>query len=242
MVSGGNPEERSHILTNWNRLNEKVAATAMRVGRTPESVKIIAVGKTFPVETLAAAIGAGISVFGENRVQEAALKIEFFRNIPNIEWHMIGHLQTNKAKKVAELFNVIQSVDSFRLAQLLSDEGFRLNRTIQILLEINTSGESAKSGMTPGALLSILDEIAVLPNLEVTGLMTVGPLTEDVNQIHLAFRKLKKLYDVAREKSYPNCRFDWLSMGMSGDFEIAIEEGSNMIRIGHAIFGKRGVA
>ncbi|MFA4838318.1 MAG: YggS family pyridoxal phosphate-dependent enzyme [Candidatus Neomarinimicrobiota bacterium] len=242
MAPNGNSEERSRISANWNRLNDQIAATTTRIGRVPETIKIVTVGKTFPVAILKAAMEVGIRVFGENRVQEAAPKIEFFRNIPDIEWHMIGHLQTNKAKKAAELFNVIQSVDSVRLAQLLSTEGGRLGRTIPVFIEINTSGESAKSGMAPDALFPALDEIAVLPNIAVSGLMTVGPLTDDVGQIRHAFRQLKKLYDRAREQSYPNCHFERLSMGMSGDFEIAIEEGSTMIRVGRAIFGERGAA
>lgn len=231
--------ERMRILSNWAVLNEHVSRAADRVGTEPNQIKIVAVTKTVTVQTIQAAHDVGITIFGENRVQEAVPKIEFFKNIPNIEWHMIGHLQTNKAKKAVEHFRIIQSVDSLKLAGQLSAIGTELRKKIDVLVEVNISGEQSKSGIPPEALQIFLEDVGNFQTLCIRGLMTIGPLSDDQSLVSKAFRNMKKLYDEAKVCNYPNCRFEWLSMGMSGDFEIAIAEGSNMIRIGRAIFGER---
>lgn len=207
-----------------------------RSGRKPADVTLLAATKTFPFETLRAAYEAGLRDFGENRVQEALDKIPLLPS--DIRWHLIGQLQTNKINKTVGKFVLIHSVESLHLAQALSQ---RVAAAPQdILLEVNTSGEASKSGVELDAALSTAETISQLPNLHLRGLMTVGPLTEDGSKVRDVFKRLKVLFEESRKKEWSGQSFDILSMGMSGDFEAAIEEGSTLVRIGSALFGPRG--
>jgi len=199
-------------------------------------VRLMAVTKGFPRETVVEALEAGASLFGENRVQEAETK--FTELAGRCETHLIGHLQTNKAKAAAALFDCVQSIDSLHTAQALDARCGELGRTMDVLLEMNTSGEASKSGF-PGReeLAAGLVEVEKLPRLRVRGLMTVGPLTDDAGAIRAAFTRLRSAFE---ELSVGRQGFDTLSMGMSSDFEIAIEEGATLVRVGTALFGPRG--
>jgi pyridoxal phosphate enzyme (YggS family) len=218
-------------------VQQEIAETADRVGRRDE-VRLVAVTKTFPADIVRQAYDAGQRLFGENRVQEAADKIDALSGLPELEWHLIGHLQTNKARQAAECFSMVESVDSVRLATALDGRAARIDRVLPVLLEVNVSGESSKSGFDPDALPGAVEEIAALDHLEIRGLMTVAPLVEDAEDTRPVFRRLRELRDDMRER-YRLERMDQLSMGMSGDFLVAVEEGSTLVRIGRAIFGAR---
>lgn len=198
-----------------------------------KSVTILAATKGVPVPLILEALSAGITNIGENRVQEALLKIPNLKiQFPRVKFHMIGHLQTNKVKAALELFDVIQSVDSQHLAEEISQ---RATKPIEIMIEVNTSGEASKFGVEPDKTLELIQQIDQLPNLKITGLMTLGPLTDDPDQSRKAFRRLKELRDLIISSGYPQVKH--LSMGMSDDYPLAIEEGSDIIRVGRIIFG-----
>lgn len=217
-------------------IQDRIAQAAVRSGHTPQDISLLAVTKTFSRLVLQEAYDLGLRTFGENRVQEAVPKIE---DLPaDIQWHLIGQLQTNKINKVLGKFALVQSMDSFKLSQAFSS---RLDGRIQeILLEVNTSGETAKSGVPPEKALEEARAIVQLPGLKLRGLMTVGPLTQDSNLQRESFKKLKGLFEELKAKGIGGEDFSILSMGMSGDFEMAIEEGSTLVRIGSALFGSRG--
>jgi len=187
----------------------------------------VAVSKSFPAQAIEEAVAAGIAHIGENRVQEAVAKIPSLRHLP-VTWHMVGHLQTNKAKTALELFDIIQSMDSLRLAEVLSR---RAERPIPVLLEVNVAGEASKFGLSPQEVLQTAEAVARLPHLDVRGLMTIAPLVGDPEEVRPVFRELRRLRDAL---GLPE-----LSMGMTDDFEVAIEEGATLVRIGRAIFGER---
>ncbi len=215
----------------------RIAAAAARAGRRDSDVRLMAVTKTFPRETVLAAAAAGLTLFGENRVQEAEEKFTDI-GVP-CELHLIGHLQRNKAKVAAGLFSWVQSVDKTETAQALETRCAERGTTMNVLLELNTSGEESKSGFrSRDELLGSLDAIRVLPHLVLRGLMTVGPLTDDRDRVRSAFAVLRALFEEVRARQGLT-GFDTLSMGMSGDFELAIEEGSTLVRIGSALFGRR---
>jgi pyridoxal phosphate enzyme (YggS family) len=221
-----------------NRLHDiqkRIQDAAVRSGRDPADVALLAVTKTFPAETIRAAYDLGLRTFGENRVQEAIEKMTTFP--ADACWHLIGQLQTNKINKTLGRFALIQSIDSVDLAEAFSKR--QVNGVQDILLEVNTSGETAKSGVRPDQTLEAAKKIAALPGLQLKGLMTVGPLTEDVQKQREAFKKLKELFDSVRAQSWSGNSFATISMGMSGDFEMAIEEGSTLVRVGSALFGSR---
>jgi len=199
------------------------------------------VSKTFAPERIREAYAAGLRVFGENRVQEFAGKAGTLTDLRDAEWHMIGHLQTNKAAKAVELFTAVDSVDSLRLAGRLNDSAQQVGKKLGVLIEINVGGEAAKSGMPPESpeLMELLQSAPSLEHLEVRGLMTIPPFAEDPQQARPYFRKLRELRDRILARKLPNIRMGVLSMGMSHDFEVAIEEGSTCVRIGTAIFGER---
>jgi pyridoxal phosphate enzyme (YggS family) len=216
-------------------VRSRVAAAAGRAGRRAADIRLMAVTKNFPRETVLAAAAAGLTLFGENRVQEAEEKFADI-GVPH-ELHLIGHLQRNKARSAAGLFSWVQSIDKVDTAQALESRCAEKGLTMNVLLELNTSGEASKSGFHSRAdLLAALDIIRALPHLAVRGLMTVGPLSEDESRIRASFSSLRALFDEIRP-GFPG--FDTLSMGMSGDFESAIEEGSTLVRIGTALFGQR---
>ena len=216
-------------------VRKRIDEAARRSGRDASSVTLVAVTKTHPVETIQTAYQQGLREFGENRVQEALAKIDALPS--DIRWHLIGQLQTNKINKIRGRFRLIHSVDSVDLG---SDMSSRLSTAPQeILLEVNTSGEASKSGVDPMNAMQSVRELSVLPNLKLRGLMTVGPLTEDPLRQREAFRVLRGLFDRIRSEGRAETGFDVLSMGMSSDFEIAVEEGSTLVRVGTALFGRR---
>ena len=232
------------IAENITQIRERIRSAAHRAQRDPDAITLMAVSKTFPPEAIRGAYEAGIRVFGENRVQEFAGKAEALRDLANAHWHMIGHLQTNKAAKAAELFQVIDSVDSLKLAEKLNDAARTHNRKLTVLIEVNVGGEAAKSGVPPNSpeLENILTSAARLEFLEIAGLMTVPPYTEDPQAARPYFRKLRELRDQIADRNLATVSMATLSMGMSHDFEAAIEEGSTCVRVGTAIFGARSKA
>ncbi|HXY16256.1 MAG TPA: YggS family pyridoxal phosphate-dependent enzyme [Terriglobales bacterium] len=229
------------IRDNIARIRERIVAAALRAGRNSKEIQLMAVTKTFPFERIREAYEAGLCLFGENRVQEYAGKAEALGDLRDAEWHMIGHLQSNKAGKAAELFAAVDSLDSLRLAQKLDAAAQQLGKKLAILIEINIGGEAAKSGVLPDSkdLEELLQSAPDLIHLEFRGLMMVPPFTEDPEQARAFFRKLRKLRDDIAARGLPGIGMSALSMGMSHDFEIAIEEGSTCVRVGTAIFGER---
>lgn len=201
----------------------------------------MAVTKTVAPQQIREAYAAGLRCFGENRVQEFVSKFGALKDLSDAEWHMIGHLQTNKAAKAAELFAHVDSVDSFRLAQKLNSAAADLGKKQSVLIEINIAGESAKSGLAPDSaeLGQLLKAAPELSSLEIRGLMTIPPYNENPEQSRPYFRKMRTQFERIASQQFPRVRMEVLSMGMSHDFEIAIEEGSSCVRVGTAIFGAR---
>jgi pyridoxal phosphate enzyme (YggS family) len=229
------------ITDNITGVRERIAAAARRSGRSPDDVVLMAVSKTFSAERIREAYAAGLHVFGENRVQEFAEKANALRDLADAEWHLIGHLQSNKAAKAAELFSAVDSLDSARLADKLNAAAEKAGKTLPALLEINVGGEEAKSGVAPGSeqLEEILRQAAGWANLRIRGLMTVPPYTEDPEGARAYFRRLREIRDEIAARRLPTVAMDVLSMGMSHDFEVGIEEGATCVRVGSAIFGER---
>jgi pyridoxal phosphate enzyme (YggS family) len=229
------------IAENIAAIRERMAAAARRAGRRPEAIALMAVTKTHPPERVREAHAAGLRLFGENRVQEFAGKAAALVSLADAEWHMIGHLQTNKAGKAAELFHAVDSVDSVKLAEKLDAAALALDRKLSVLIEINVGGESAKSGVAPDSreLEELLLAAPRCEALQFRGLMTVPPFTDDPKGARPYFRKLRDLRDSIAARGLPAVEMDVLSMGMSHDFEVAIEEGSTCVRVGTAIFGER---
>ena len=221
-----------NIVENLASVRQRIDAACRRAGRSPDGVTLVGVSKGVSARAVAEACAAGLTDVGENRVQEAAAKIEavaaLLETHSQPRWHLIGHLQTNKAKTATNLFDILHSVDSLRLAQTLSRKA---NERLPVLLEVNVAQDAAKFGFAPEEVTSALAAIAALPNLDVRGLMTIAPLTDDPETSRPGFRRLRELRDTL---GLPG-----LSMGMTGDFEVAIEEGATMIRVGRAIFGPR---
>jgi len=229
------------IVENIAEIRERVAGAARRAGRSPDDVTLMAVTKTFPVDAIREAYAAGIRVFGENRVQEFGGKCDGVRDLAGAEWHMIGHLQTNKAGKAVELFSAIDSIDSVKLAERINAAGQAAEKKVDVLIEVNVGGEAAKSGVLP-ASREIEDILLAAPRLDhvaVHGLMTVPPFAEDPEIARPFFRRMRELRDLISARALPAVEMEVLSMGMSHDFEVAIEEGSSCVRIGSAIFGRR---
>ena len=222
-------------------IRERIAGAARRAGRNPDGVALMAVCKTFPAEAIIEAYKAGQRLFGENKVQEFAEKSTAVAHLADAQFHMIGHLQSNKATKAAEIFHAVDSVDSAKLAQRLNDAAEKLGKTLDVLLEVNVGGEEAKSGLSPDSpeIEAILQQAASWTRLRLRGLMTVPPYTEDPEGARPHFRALRELRDRLASRNYPGVALDTLSMGMSHDFEVAIEEGSTCVRVGTAIFGER---
>lgn len=248
-------DREQQIADNVAAIQQRIAAAARRVGRAPEEITLIAVTKTHPATTIAHALTAGVTDCGENRVQEADQKIPLLHDTP-ARWHLIGHLQRNKARRAVALFDMIHSVDSFRLAETLdrlvaeqwAEQPERVGQRLPILLQINVSGEQTKEGFALvgglenraalAELVQAATQIAALPQIEVQGLMTVAPYSEDPEDARPTFCALRQLRDeLARQ--VPQASWQQLSMGMTGDFEVAIEEGATLVRVGRAIFGAR---
>ena len=222
-------------------VRERISAAARRAVRRPEEIALMAVSKTQPPERIREAYEAGQRLFGENRVQEFSAKAGALADLHAAAWHMIGHLQTNKATKTAELFRAVDSVDSLKLAEKLDAAARTLGKKLDVLVEINVGGEAAKSGVAPESR-ELEDMLLAAPRLEalvLRGLMTVPPFTDNPEGARPFFRKLRALRDTIAARKLPALTMDQLSMGMSHDFEVAIEEGSTCVRVGTAIFGER---
>lgn len=225
------------IAENIAGIRRRIDEAAARAGRDPNAVRLMAVCKTVEPDRVRQAIAAGITVLGENYVQEAREKIPEIGH--GIEWHMIGHLQTNKAKYVVDLFDWIHSVDRFELARELDKCARRHSRKLNILIEVNVSGEASKSGAQPSQVLALVRQISTLPNLNVRGLMTMPPYSDQPETSRPYFQSLRALRDEIRTAAIPSISMDELSMGMTDDFEVAVEEGATIVRVGRAIFGER---
>ena len=232
------------IAENIARVQERIAAAARRAARNPEEITLMGVSKTFPVERIREAYAAGLRIFGENRVQEFAGKADALRDLADSEWHLIGHLQTNKAAKATELFHAVDSVDSVRMAEKLNASAESAGKTLSVLIEINVGGEQAKSGVAPDSdeLEQILQGAPRWGNLKIRGLMTVPPYAEDPEGSRPYFRQLRQIRDSIAARNLPQIGMAVLSMGMSHDFDVAIEEGATCVRVGTAIFGERARA
>lgn len=229
------------VANNVKEVQARICAAASRVGRDPKEIACMAVTKNFPPNSIREAYDAGLRLFGENRVQEFAGKWAALQDLPAAEWHMIGHLQTNKAAKAAELFAAIDSVDSLRLAEKLNQSARELGRRLAVLIEVNVEQEAAKSGVAPESqeLNELLRHAAEFDHLEFRGLMAIPRFAEDPEQARPSFRRLRQLRDQIARRQLPSVGMRVLSMGMSHDFEVAIEEGSTCVRVGTAIFGER---
>jgi pyridoxal phosphate enzyme (YggS family) len=225
------------IVSNIMNIRQRMAAAAERSGRNPADIQLMAVSKTVPPERIREALDAGITWFGENYVQEAREKIPAIDQ--NASWHMIGHLQTNKVKYVVHLFDWIHSVDRLELAKELDKRAAQNQRTLKVLIEVNVSGEASKNGMEPSRVLEFVRQISVLPNLSVQGLMTMPPYSDNPEDARPFFIALRRLRDEIASENIPGVQMKELSMGMTDDFEVAIEEGATIIRVGRAIFGER---
>lgn len=228
------------IATNIQGLQQRISSAAQRTGRNPREIRLMAVTKTVSPDRIREAWDAGIRVFGENRVQEFESKFQALHDL-DPEWHMIGHLQSNKSARATELFAHIDSVDSVKLAQRLNSAASQLGKKMPILIEINIGGEEAKTGVPPESDESekLLAAAPQLSSLDFRGLMTVPPYFDNPEQSRPYFRRMRDLFDRLRKRNLPAIRLETLSMGMSHDFEVAIEEGSTCVRIGTAIFGER---
>ncbi len=224
------------IRTNIEKVNAQISAAAVRCGRDPHDITLVAVTKNVEPERINQGIQAGLEIIGENRLQEAAGKRE---DVLPVHWHFIGHLQTNKVKNVVGWFEMVHSVDSLHLAREISKWCVNLKTEMPVLIEVNTSGEESKYGLPPEETVQTVGKIAQLPNIHVRGLMTIGALSEDAAEVRNCFSKLRGLSELVEGQQFANVRMKELSMGMSSDFEIAIEEGATMVRIGSALFGER---
>ncbi len=217
------------IAANLKDVQGRIAQACERSHRSPGEITLVVVTKEVGVSAIRAAFDCGIRDFGENRVQDAEDKIGQLSDLkPDVTWHMVGHLQSNKARTAVELFDIIHSIDSVRLAEILSR---RAEKAFRVLLQVNVSGEATKSGFVVGEIANAVNEIKKLPNLKVMGLMTIAPLVSEPEEVRPVFRKLWELRD--------SLGLEHLSMGMTDDFEVAVEEGATMLRVGRAIFGER---
>jgi PLP dependent protein len=224
----------SEIAQRLAEIQQRIAAACTRAGRAPTEVTLVAVSKTVEAARIRAAIAAGVRVLGENRVQEAQTKLAELRKLSGeqqVQWQLIGHLQSNKARRAVELFDAIHSVDSLKLAEKLNQAAAELGKRLPVLLEVNLGGEASKAGAEAAAVLPLCEAVSKLAQLELQGLMTVPPFLADPEEVRPYFRQLRELRDEAGLRE--------LSMGMSHDFEVAIEEGATFVRIGTALFGAR---
>jgi len=228
------------VAENIALIRERISNAARRAGRDPHEISLMAVTKTVDVSRIREAYDAGVRLFGENRVQEFQEKSQALRDLPDFRCHMIGHLQSNKARNAVELFDAIDSVDSLRLARRLSSAAQELGKSLPVLIEINIGGETSKAGFTAGsAELEELVQSASNLALNIHGLMAVPPFADDPEASRLYFRKLRGIYEEVKARRLPGIAMQILSMGMSHDFEVAIEEGATCVRVGSAIFGER---
>ncbi len=223
--------------TTLKKINKRITDTALACDRNPKAIRLVAVSKTVSENRIKEAIDAGVSTLGESYIQEARKK---FTNLsPNpVSWHFIGHLQSNKAKYAVKIFDLIHSVDSVKLANALSREAAKINKIQDILIQVNTGREKSKSGVSPEKTIDIIKEISELTDVRINGLMTIPPLYNEPQKVSPYFRMLRELSDTIKTE-LPEIEMKELSMGMTGDFEVAIKEGATLVRVGTAIFGER---
>ena len=226
------------IADNVKRVRTRMRQAAERAGRDPMSVRLVAASKTVDTARIRAAIAAGVTILGENYLQETRQKLGQIGRA-GVEWHLIGPLQRNKVRYVFDLFDMMHSVDRLELAEEINRRAERLGRRLPVLLEVNVGGEASKSGWTPAGLLHDIRQLANLPHVQVRGLMTIPPLTPQPHEARPFFRQLRQLRDRVAQEGYDGMTFDELSMGMTADYEVAIEEGATLVRVGTAIFGPR---
>ena len=231
----------SRITDNIDHVEKKIAEACERAGRPRESVQLIAVSKTKPVPDLMEALNYGHNVFGENKVQEIRDKVEAM-GTDGIHWHMIGHLQANKVKYLIGVVDLIHSVDNDKLAAEIEKQAAKHDVVMDVLCEVNMAGEETKFGLKPEETMDFVKRISELPHLKVRGLMTIAPYTEDPESNRVYFRGLRELKDRINAEHIPGVDMDTLSMGMTGDYEVAIEEGATLVRVGTGIFGERHYA
>jgi len=226
------------LVKRIQNIKKRIEEATVRCGRDPLTVRLVAVSKTIPVDRVKEAIDAGVTVLGENYIQEAREKFNRLATYP-VSWHFIGHLQSNKAKYAVRLFDLIHSVDSFKLARELNKQAQKNAKIQNVLIQINISNESSKSGVDAANVLDLMNQMRHLENLSVKGLMTMPPFFNDPEKARPYFSALRNLRDRIRQAAPPEITLDELSMGMTGDFEVAIQEGATLVRIGTAIFGER---
>ena len=224
---------------NYRAIVERIAVAAAKVGRDAREVRLLAASKSQPVDSLRAALAAGVALVGENYVQEAQEKKNQLAEA-KVEWHMIGHLQRNKAKLAVQLFDVVESLDNLALARELDKEAAKRSKIVRALIEVNLAGEESKAGIAKGEVAGLLEKISGLAHVRVQGLMTVPPFRENLEEVRPYFRELRELRDSLNSLNLPHVRLNELSMGMTHDFTVAIEEGATIVRVGTALFGPRG--
>lgn len=227
----------SVISTNLHNIQQNIGKAALQAGRSPQDVTLVAVTKTVPVELIEEALQCGIQHIGENRVQEAQRKYPVIGD--RVCWHLIGHLQTNKVKTALSLFQLIHSVDRLGLAEEISRQAVQKELIARILVQVNVAGEDTKYGLDPAETIDFVSHIARLPGLKIEGLMTIAPFVDDPEEVRPVFRTLRQQAATIRELKIPGVSMDSLSMGMTGDYTVAIEEGSTLVRVGTGIFGSR---
>ncbi len=230
----GNPVEE-----NLNAVRRQMERACHASGRSVADVKLLLATKTVPLEKLQMAMQAGATLFGENKAQELRDKFPLMRQYSEVEWHFIGHLQTNKVKDVVKYVTLIHSVDRLKLGQALDRQLHKENKTMDILMQVNTSYEESKFGIPPEGALELVEQLSRFETLNIKGLMTIGKLNATNDETRNCFRLLKSLQTQIREQQFPRVEMDILSMGMSGDFEAAIEEGATIVRVGTSVFGQR---
>jgi len=226
-----------NVAANYQNIRARIGEAAARVGRDPNSVKLLAAAKSQSVEAISAAIAGGVALIGENYVQEAQEKKA--RLSEPAEWHMIGHLQRNKSKLAVQLFDLIESLDGIALARELDKEGRSRGKKVRVFVEVNVAGEESKSGIAKSAVASLMESAAGLSHLRIEGLMTVPPFRENLEDVRPYFRELRELKDQLNALELPNVELKELSMGMTHDYTVAIEEGATIVRVGTALFGPR---
>jgi len=227
------------VAGNYRKIIDHVFEAAAKAGRDGTKIKLLAAAKSQSIDALRTAVAAGVTLVGENYVQEAKEKRQQIK--ATVEWHMIGHLQRNKTKAAVAVFDVIQSLDNVALARELDKEGSKRGKTIRALVEVNLGGEESKTGIDRNGVAALLEEIAELSNLRIEGLMTVPPFQDDLEKVRPYFRDLRELREELNESRYLNVDLQELSMGMTHDYTVAIEEGATIVRIGTALFGPRSL-
>ncbi len=227
----------AYIKDNLNDIKDRIAVAAIKSGRQPEEITLVTVTKTLPIDVINAAITFGITDIGENKVQEVMDKYDHILNEP--KWHLIGHLQTNKVKYIADKVSLIHSVDSLRLAEEISRRCEKLETVMDILIQINVADESTKFGIQRDEVFELVEQVSLLTNVRIKGLMTIAPNIDDEQELRKYFAEMKDIFETLKKTMYNRVDMTYLSMGMTNDYEIAIEEGANMVRIGTGIFGAR---